>query len=230
MSRVARNLIDLKVWIGVIIIFFAVILLLRNLEMIPYVNVWSFWPLFLIVIGLSQVLRPEESRQLLSGSLFLIIGGLFMLNNMHIIHFGFREIWPFLLLLIGFAVLRQAMIGKREEEAENDFLNLTFILGGGDHKFNSKTLKGGKVSAIMGGGKIDLTDADFVEEEIFFDIFAFWGGVELIVPQNWQVNVRAMPILGGAENKTKLDPNGAADVKRFTVRGTAIMGGMEIKN
>jgi len=230
MSRVGRNIIDLKVWIGVLIIIFAVVLLMRNLDMIPYINIWAFWPLFLIVIGLSQILRPEESRQLLSGSIFLIIGGLFMLNNMNIIHFGFSHLWPIILLLVGFAILRQAMFGSRAEESENDFLNLTFILGGGDHKFNSKTLRGGKVSAVMGGGKIDLTDADFTEEEIFFDVFAFWGGVELIVPQNWQVNMRAMPILGGAENKTNPDPNGTAPVKRFTIRGTAIMGGMEIKN
>ena len=230
MSRVARNFIDLKAWIGVLIIIFPVVLLLRNVDMIPCINISAFWPLFLIVIGISQILRPEESRQLLSGSIFLIIGGLFMLNNMHIINFGFKQLWPFILLLVGFAILRQAMFGTRAGESENDFLNLTFVLGGGDHKFNSKTLRGGKVSAIMGGGRVDLTDADFTEEELIFDVFAFWGGVELIVPQNWQVNMRAMPIMGGAENKTSPDPNGTAPVKHFTIRGTAIMGGLEIKN
>jgi predicted membrane protein len=230
MTEKSRNFLDIKALIGALIIVFAVVLLLRNMDLIPYINMWRFWPIFLIVIGLSQILRPIEYRQTLSGSIFIIIGGLFLLNNMNIIYFGFRDLWPFILLLVGFAILRQAMVGSKSGELDNDFINLTFILGGGDHKFNSKSLKGGKFSAIMGGGKIDLRDADITDDEIFFDIFAFWGGVELIVPQNWQVNMRALPILGGAENKTSPDPNGTSNVKRLTIRGTAIMGGMEVKN
>ena len=230
MTRIEKNVLDIRVLIGFLIIIFAIVLLLRNMEIIPYINIWAFWPVFLIVIGLSQVLRPVESRQLLSGGILIVVGLLFLLNNMHTIDFGFRELWPLVLLMVGFGMLRQAMIGTKSAGEESDFLNLTFILGGGDHKFNSKSMRGGKVSAIMGGGKIDLRDADMVENEIFFDIFAFWGGVELIVPQNWQVNMKALPLLGGAENKTGPDPNGTSPVKRLTIRGTAIMGGMEVKN
>ena len=229
MTRIVRNVFDIKALIGLLIIVFAIVILLQNMDLIPYINMWIFWPVFLILIGLSQVLRPRESRQTLSGGIFVVIGLLFLLNNMDILSFRF-DLWPIILLLIGFGLLRQAMIGPKSGESENDFINLTFILGGGNHKFNSKSLRGGKVSAIMGGGKIDLTDADMVEDEVFFDIFAFWGGVELIVPQTWQVNMKALPILGGVDNKTGPDPNGTAQVKRLTVRGTAIMGGMEVKN
>ena len=127
MSRTDRNFFDLRAVIGFLIVIFAVVLLLRNMELIPYINMWAFWPVFLIVIGLSLILRPEESRQLVSGSIFIIIGGLFFLNNMHIIYFGFRDIWPFLLLLVGFAILRQAMYSSKSGELDNDFINLTFI-------------------------------------------------------------------------------------------------------
>jgi predicted membrane protein len=230
MNRVGRDYFDLRALIGVLIIIFAVVLLLRNLDLIPYINLWAFWPIFLIVIGLSQIMRPAESRQALSGGIFLIVGLLFLLNNMQIIDFGFRELWPFILLAVGFAILRQAMSGSKSGGSESDFINLTFLLSGGDHKFSSKSLRGGRVSAIMGGGKIDLRDADMTEDEIIFDIFAFWGGFELIVPQSWQVNMKAMPIMGGVENKTGPVPQGTSQVKRLIVRGTAIMGGMEIKN
>jgi predicted membrane protein len=230
MTRIARNILDIKALIGMLIILFAVVILLQNLDVIPYINTWAFWPVFLIVIGLSQVLRPSESRQSLSGGIFIIVGMLFLLSNMNIIYFGFKDLWPFILLIIGFGILRQSMIGTKLKDAENDFINLTFVLGGGDHKFNSKSLRGGKVSAIMGGGKIDLTDADMVDDEIYFDIFAFWGGIELVVPQSWQVNMKSLPILGGVQNKTGPDPNGTSAVKRLTIRGTTIMGGMEVKN
>jgi len=230
MTRIVRNIFDIRVLIGLLIIVFAVVILLQNMDLIPYINMWAFWPVFLILIGLSQVLRPSESRQTLSGSIFIVVGLLFMLNNMDIIYFRFRDLWPFILLLVGFGILRQSLYGSKLSDSENDFINLTFVLGGGNHKFNSKSLRGGKISAIMGGGKIDLTNADMVDDEIFFDIFAFWGGVELIVPQSWQVNMKGIPIMGGIENTTGPEPNGTPSVKRLTVRGTAIMGGMEVKN
>jgi predicted membrane protein len=175
-------------------------------------------------------MRPPEARQTLSGSIFIIVGALFLFNNMEIIEFTFRDLWPFILLAIGIAIIRQSMFGSKHEGSESDFINLTFILGGGDHKFNSKSLRGGKITAIMGGGKIDLRDADIVEEEVFLDIFTLWGGVEMLVPPGWQINMRLMPILGGAQNKSGPAPNGSAQVRQLTVRGTAIMGGMEIKN
>ena len=107
MSRIARNIFDIKALVGMLIIVFAVVILLQNLDLIPYINMWVFWPVFLILIGLSQIMRPSESRQTLSGSIFIIVGGLFLLNNMDIIYFEFRDLWPFILLLVGFAILRR---------------------------------------------------------------------------------------------------------------------------
>jgi len=60
------------------------------------------------------------------------------------------------------------------------------------------------------------------------DVFAFWGGIEIRVPEDWSVVTRVTPLLGGVEDQTRASQ--AAVSKRVEIRGTAIMGGVEIKN
>jgi hypothetical protein len=74
---------------------------------------------------------------------------------------------------------------------------------------------------------VDLRDARIESGEAVIDTFAFWGGIEIIVPEDWQVACKGLPLMGGFEDKTR----GAPDAKqRLIVKGLAIMGGVEIKN
>jgi predicted membrane protein len=105
------------------------------------------------------------------------------------------------------------------------------IFGGGEFRFDSKTLRGGSITAIMGGGTIDLREADIGDDNMILDLTAIMGGIELIVPKHWKVIVQATPILGGVENNaisSNLEPG--KQEKRLVIDGTAIMGGIEIKN
>ena len=48
------------------------------------------------------------------------------------------------------------------------------------------------------------------------------------MPEDWAVESRVTPLLGGVEDKTR-PPQGATRA-RLLLRGFAIMGGVEIKN
>ncbi|HEX9615098.1 MAG TPA: hypothetical protein VGA55_06310, partial [Bacteroidota bacterium] len=60
------------------------------------------------------------------------------------------------------------------------------------------------------------------------EIFAFWGGVVIRIPEDWTVAVKVAPIMGGVEDSS-VPPKGG-DAKRLNITGYAIMGGAEIKN
>ena len=40
-------------------------------------------------------------------------------------------------------------------------------------------------------------------------MFAFWGGIEIKVPEDWTVVTRVMPLMGGVEDKTRAPPGAA---------------------
>lgn len=229
MENKCRSIFDAKIIFGLVIITAGLILFLENMDIIGYVNLWEWWPVLLILLGIGQIAQPKECRQTWSGLILLVVGLLFLGNNLDWFYFRFRDLWPIILILVGFAILKQSVWGRHVVKRNHDFIHLSFILGGGDHVFASKTLQGGKVTAIMGGGSIDLRDADFEGSILEFDVFAFWGGFDITVPKEWLVNVQAMPILGGIENKTRTSIEGTGN-KQIIIRGTVIMGGVEVKN
>jgi len=230
-----KNRIDIKVFFGIAIIAVGIILFLDNMGFDLRVNVFDFWPLILVAIGLNQLIQPHEARQPVSGVIFLLLGVYFLMDEFFYLPFDLGDLWPLIFIFIGVSLLRNHAWGSSDKGGDADFINLSFIVGGGDHKFTSQTLTGGKVTAIMGGGKIDLRQASCVEDTLTIDTFAFWGGIEIVVPFHWQVNIQASPIMGAIENNTS-SPAGIEGIeinlppKNLIIKGSAIMGGVEVKN
>lgn len=223
---------DPKIVIGILVIIAGILFLLDNLGVEFGFTIWSLWPLVLIVLGLTLVARPAEERQTLTGSILLAIGLIFLLDNLEVIPYGIGDFWPVILILVGILIVKNAVWGFRGAPMSEDFINLSFVLGGGDYRFNTKKLQGGKVSAIMGGGTIDLREADIEKDTAVIDTFALMGGIDIRVPETWEVVVQGTPIMGGIDNKARLNNSTAAGKtpKKLIIKGSAIMGGVEIKN
>ena len=80
----------------------------------------------------------------------------------------------------------------------------------------------------MGGCEIDLRPSTIAEGPAVIECFALWGGIDLIVPEDWMVTGKVIPLMGGFEDNTK--PATGGPRKELIVRGLAIMGGVEVRN
>ena len=236
MNEQRDRIFNVRLIIGIAIVLVGALSLLANLGFHVDIHLWDYWPVILILIGLSMIFKGPEYRSSFGGSLFLIVGILFLLNNFEIIHFGMGIFWSIIIILIGVAILKHGLGGSGKSALDADYINITAILGGGEHNFTSKQLRGGKVFAFMGGAKLNLKEADFADDSIVIEIFAMMGGVEIIAPVNWQVSMHGLPILGGMDNKTSARPRedraeiSGTSPKRLVINGTAILGGIEVKN
>jgi hypothetical protein len=105
------------------------------------------------------------------------------------------------------------------------------VLCGTDRRVTATAFRGGELTAIMGGGKVDLRDATPAGERMVLDVFAVMGGFEVLVPESWHVVIEVVPVMGSVEDKTR-PPTATADAARpsLVVRGFVMMGGVEIKN
>jgi hypothetical protein len=81
--------------------------------------------------------------------------------------------------------------------------------------------------AFMGGGQLDLTEARFAERETTIQVFAFMGGVEVIVPDDITVRVTGFGFMGGFEHKGAHEGPPGSPV--LTVNGFAFMGGVDVR-
>lgn len=235
-----RFQINIGIIFGGLILLAGTLLLLDNLNIIRFDHsLWDFWPVIIILIGLSQLINTRTG-QFPFFALFLTgLGVLLLLNELGQLNFDVWRLWPLAVIIIGFNIIRHHLRDRTDgdgkpkrlfcgsREVDRDTINISAILGGGEYTFSSKKLKGGKLTAIMGGGDIDLRNCAFESSEIYMDVFILMGGYEIHVPRDWNVIIRATPLLGGVDNKTdKLDDSG----KDVIITGTIVMGGLEIKN
>jgi hypothetical protein len=160
----------------------------------------------------------------------MFIGTWLLLGNLGVLRLEFWDLWPVPLVMAGGFLIWQALHGpdgggSREDQS---VFSAMAVMGGTVRRLATKDFRGGEATALLGGVKLDLRDAAMTVPEAPIDVFAFWGGIEIIVPEGWLVVNRVMPLLGGADDKTTpaTDPN----PKRLVIRGFCVMGGVEIKN
>jgi hypothetical protein len=84
-----------------------------------------------------------------------------------------------------------------------------------------------KAIATLGGIKLDMSDSTFTEAETVIKAYAVLGGMEITVPEDAEVDVGAVGIMGGIDHGG--EGPGAPGGPRIRIVGVAVMGGIEVK-
>ena len=204
------------------------LLILDNMGVLLAWDYLRFWPALLILVGLIKMTQPGSGR--VFGLLLALVGAWLLADVLDVAEFDFDYIWPVILVVMGLNLLVSEVFrrGRRvppETDAEIDALAL---LGGVKRVSASQRFRGGSATAIMGGCEIDLRNAAIAQgETAVFDTFAMWGGIELVVPETWVVELKGVPIMGAFEDNTRQT---AGSTQRLVIKGMAIMGGVEVKS
>ncbi|HKW63008.1 MAG TPA: DUF5668 domain-containing protein [Candidatus Acidoferrum sp.] len=221
---------------GGILVLVGIAFLLDHLGIISIGNPFRFWPSAIVLVGILNFI----SRRRPWGVLLMFAGVILQLNELGITHFGWNQLWPMLLIALGFFVFWGSLEFSKptppSETREGDprtTLNEAVVFGGLERRMTSQAFQGGDVTAIFGGVELDMTEANMQAKEATLAITVIFGGVELRVPPNWQVAFRGAPIFGGIEDKTRTarveDPVNS-NLKVLVITGAVIFGGLEIKN
>lgn len=222
-----------QLFIGLIVLVVGVVALVDNLNIFNMRNVLHFWPTIFIVFGVLQLRQAGNGKHRLLAAFFIALGGLMTLDNMEVIHFSMRDWWPAILVVIGIKIVffdRKAdgkfgSFVEQVNETERN-LNITTILSGSQGNVTSQDFKYGDITALLGGVELDFRQANIVDQAVL-NVTAVMGGVVLKLPRDWIVENQMASFMGGSHDKTMPSVDAR---KRLVVTGTAIMGGIEIKN
>ena len=105
------------------------------------------------------------------------------------------------------------------------------LMGGSSRKGSWEPAARIDATAIMGGVNIDLREADLIEGTTTIRCFAFWGGIDIIVPPDVDVDADGTGIMGGFDHVDlrSREERGTSSVPLVRVEGVALMGGVTIR-
>jgi predicted membrane protein len=240
--------------LGLVVIAIGVLFTLDRMGYVDAGDFWAYWPVLLIAIGIGRVLQPRGTQERGFGLVLILFGVWFLLSNLDVIHYTFGDVWPILLVVLGIMMVWRAITRPffetprrrlRDAVAAADgsaavagpatsgadtssTVNGFALLGGVNRRCVSQDFRGGSLTAIMGGCELDLRNASISSGQAVVHTLAFLGGIDIKVPQEWTVVAQGTPILGAFDDKTVRVGGDASKV--LVVKGTAFLGGVDIKN
>lgn len=161
-----------------------------------------------------------------------IIGILIILFGLSLL-FGFplfKVVVSLVLIMIG----GRMMFGKNRKwdyqfrgDTDEEVFKRVLICSAINTKLTSQAFERAEVTAICGGGEIDMSRVKTVRSEVELNLVAIAGGIKVRLPKDWAVRSEGVGIIGGYDNQAKAP---AKPSTTAIIKGAAILGGVEIGN
>jgi len=212
---------------------------IRDIVRFVFRSVFNLIPASLVLVGAIWLGKTESGGKPLMPWFLILFGTVLLISQFGLFGLNFGEMFiPLWLVIVALMIMNPRNIlpksfNTQAEDINEDTTNVRLFafMGGGDLNYSSRSLTGGEIGAIWGGFKIDFTQAEIKGDVMEIHLYCIMGGVEIIVPPNWEIDQQAICIMGGFSNNSnclaeKLD----LPRKKLIIKGVALMGGGEIKN
>ena len=238
-----------KYTLGVVVIIGGFLLLLSNFGIFSdeFRHVLFSWQSLLIAIGIVSLFTSESRTP---GTILILIGAIFIIPRIFDLPFNIMNVfWPIILIGIGVLILtrkiphrswhkerHQATAPEGEttftgsENLQDGFIHQEYIFSGGEHRIQNQVFRGGHINCIFGGAEIDLTQTTLADGINELEITTVFGGVTLIVPADWKLQLKTTSILGAFSDKRAYVREAPDSSRILIIKGSTIFGGGEVKS
>jgi predicted membrane protein len=235
---------------GLIVVGIGVMLLLREAG-VEFPEFIFSWEMILIVLGLFIGVKHNFRNP--SWIILIVIGGVFMMDDVFPGMTIGSYIWPLLIIFFGLVMIfkprkkcygdkhwdrwehkwreKYAYENTKEGNESGDSIETVSVFGGVRKQVLSKNFKGGEVTCVFGGAEINLMQADFTGRAVL-ELTQVFGGTKLIIPSHWEIQHNDLvAVMGGIEDKRQIQKDISVDSEKVLVlSGICIFGGIEIKS
>jgi hypothetical protein len=218
--------------IGLGVIAVGVLFLLKNVGVLYFDDLWQYWPVILIVVGISKLANTHSASSVTSGLIIGGIGTVFLLRNLGYIYGDvWQYLWPGILIAVGLSILVKHL--ERNSEPDPGLPpsgpGSSFTPGSGftapSSGPSSGTSSGSNylyAECVFSGTRRKVETQDFQGGKVT----AVFGGAEIDLRSAGmklpEVTLKAEAVFGGIEIWVPAH-------WQTTVRGTGVFGGFEDK-
>ena len=224
--------------LGIVLMFLGLFLIADLADIVPWrMRDFLFtWQALLIFLGLVFLSNKDNKG---TGLILIAIGSFFLLPRFFDLPYYWRSLfWPTMLILLGLVVIFGSRrhggggtyFGHKKRTSGEDWLDDVSIFGGGDRIVNSQQFKGGKITHIFGGSKMDFTQAKLAPGKNYLEVVMIFGGTKLIIPEGWDVKLEVTSVFGGFSDKRVKSIMVTDTDRTLVISGVNVFGGGEIVN
>ena len=188
----------------------------------------GWWTLFIIVPSVVSIAKNYKDA---SAYIWLIIGIALLLAAQGIIDMSIigKLILPAVLVAIGVGIIFKDTVSSKvnskiDELNKSNKEEFYATFSGQKLNFAGDDFNGVSLNAIFGGIDLDLKNANIVEDKII-NATSVFGGINILVPENINIQVKSTSIFGGVNNKTK----NKEEQPTIYVKAFCLFGGVDIK-
>jgi predicted membrane protein len=235
-----------RFWLGIILVALGVLFIADNFDILPYdiIDEIFRWQFILIIAGLVILFTSKDN---FLGFILIGIGGLFLMREYfdYSISDLISDYWPVALIIMGLYILsKRGSHGKKDlhesgeektgindDHIDIDAIDFFEIFSGGVRKIRSNNFRGGKITSIFAGPEVDFYDCKLADGTSILEVTAIFGGIELVIPNDWNVIINVTAIFGGIDDKRKyISKSDGSSKGTLIIKGLVLFGGGEIKN
>ena len=214
--------------LGGIVVLIGVLLLLDSTGLVDTSTLVQYVPSLFVLVGL-YALFVSDFRNIVGPIIVITVALAWQLAVLDVVTGAdLVSFWPVLVILFGLSILL-GRIRTSPERIDAGWIDGIAVFGGQDQRSTAKAFSGGDVSAVFGGYELDLRDADIPERPAQISTMALFGGVDIIVPREWRVQLDVLPVFGAASDDRPRRDEEHEEVD-LVVTGFAAFGGVTVSD
>ncbi|MFC7080197.1 LiaF transmembrane domain-containing protein [Halorussus caseinilyticus] len=211
---------------GALVVLIGVLLLLDTTGVFDTGALLTYVPSLFVLVALYAMVA-SEFRNVAGPLVVALLAGGSQLVALGVVEFAdLAPLWPVFVIAFGLSVVL-ARYRARAHTVPDDYVSALALFGGSEKRSTSKSFAGADLTALFGGAELDLRDTELTDRPAQVSATALFGGIDVVVPRDWNVRVDVLPVFGAAEDDRPRREEESEDVD-LVVTGFVAFGGISV--
>jgi hypothetical protein len=109
-----------RIVLGLALVAVGVMLLLEFQGFFEFGDIWQYWPLILVVLGVAKFVQADRRDDQGTGIWLVLMGAWLLVSLQHYWDLYFRDTWPAIFVVIGLSMLWKALPPMSHRESPKE--------------------------------------------------------------------------------------------------------------
>jgi predicted membrane protein len=229
---------------GIALVVGGSLLFIDNLGIFPITLTDAFWPIIMLLLSAVGLYRTNSLAVKILCGTGVIASVLLILGAFHVIRVTSDIIWPLVMIAVGIVLLiyrlrwpafsdRMNLGASSKTRLSENRLSEAAVFSAVKRRVEAANFEGGELNTVFGSVEVDLRWSNIAtpNHAAAIEANAVFGGIEIRIPETWNLSLQGSAIFGAYEDKTiPPRPEPGVVLPTLIIRGGTAFGSVVIRN